>query len=265
MVKRGGTQVGAATSPRTRTRCKPRGLRARGRRPRGLLRRGRQPRREHDPKGEYFANTVAEVRPSAQERRITVFDTDVTTATTWRTKLLSRCSTIWRPRWPGWTGPTSSWSLQEAGETAAEVVRFADDWPPRPASSWRTLPNQEYELRRLARNCSTTSATTCTPCVDAVRRARGVGTPTNRCTRGITQPYGTRTSWVDSGLGTGSPDAWFAQIEGPWVVGCWEATQDEYYRAKTKITQVLRRCGRLARGVHPRSCGTRWRTSCERI
>ena len=58
-------------------------------------------------------------------------------------------------------------------------------------------------------------------------------------TRGINAAVQDASNWVDAGLGTGSTDAWFAHIEGPWVVGYREATQDEYYNAKAKITQCF--------------------------
>jgi hypothetical protein len=65
------------------------------------------------------------------------------------------------------------------------------------------------------------------------------GAPDATLTRGIDAAVREANQWVDNGFGTGSEEAWFAHIEGPWVVGYREATQTEYYNAKTKITQCF--------------------------
>jgi hypothetical protein len=194
---------------------------------------------KHDPTGEYFANTLAEVRTVAQERRITVFDTDVYHRDDVATKLLRPVFDHLAATLARMDRANIELVLQEAGETAADVVRFADALAGQVGQQLNALPSQEYELHRLSRKLHQAVGKSLKALLTRYDALVQSGDADEPLTRGIVAAVQEATSWVDAGLGTGSTDAWFAHIEGPWVVGYREATQDEYYRAKTKITQCF--------------------------
>ena len=194
---------------------------------------------KHDPTGDYFTNTLAEVRAVAKERRITVFDTDVYRHDDVATKLLRPVLEHLAATLARMDRANVELVVQEAEATVAEVVHFVEALSKQADRQLNGLPNQEHELRRLARDLHRNigkSLNLLRDRYDALVRSGDADEP---LTRGIGAAVQATTGWVDAGLGTGSTNAWFAHIEGPWVVGYRKATQDEYYRAKTTITHFF--------------------------
>src|SRR5689334_7728672 len=192
-----------------------------------------------DPSGQFFANTRAEVQAVAQERRITVYAADVVRADEVTAGLLRPVLEHLAASLARMDRANVEAVLQEAGEVAAEVARFADVLATVAERQFNDIPNQEHEFRRLARKLRNDLALSLYALRAEYVGSVHTGSADEPLTRGIGAAVQAGNDWVRAGLGKGDPDAWFDYIQGEWVAGHLEATQIEHYRAMAEITRLF--------------------------
>jgi hypothetical protein len=194
---------------------------------------------DHDPDGEYFRNTLGEVRGHAKDRRITVFGADVIKDDDVAANLLKPVFDHLAATLARMDRANIDAVLLEAGQTAAEVARFAEAVAAEATRRLRTLPNQKTELRRLGRELLREVAKSLYALREQYDDLVRSDVADASLTRGIDAAVRAANQWVEAGLGEGSTGAWFAAIEGAWVVGERGATEEQYYRATAQITKFF--------------------------
>ncbi|MFY1634748.1 hypothetical protein ACN27F_15970 [Solwaraspora sp. WMMB335] len=194
---------------------------------------------ENDPDGEYFANTVKRVAAVAQERSIRVLTADVIDREDVFVNVVRPVLDHLATRLTEMDRVVLQQARALAARVAAEIAEYADEALALAGHLSRLLPNQEDEFRNLAEQLRDNLAHDLAVLVDRYDGSLAAGRTDAALEAAISQAVGAARGWVHDGLGRGSREQWTQQILGRYVYGSLKTKQDEYYRAKTEITEIF--------------------------
>ncbi|GIF73925.1 hypothetical protein [Asanoa siamensis] len=195
----------------------------------------------NDPTGEYFENTVKKVTEVSRERGIRVLAADVIRRDEVFAEVVRPVLVHLAGRLAEMDRAAVRQALALATEVAGEVTTYAEDALRTARERALLLPDQEDEFRDLAEELRDDLAHDLAVLVDHYDGDLADGAADAALSAAISDAVDVARGWVRDGLGRGSRDQWMKEIKGRYVAGSLEAKQDQYYRAKTEITEIFSR------------------------
>ncbi|WBB80598.1 hypothetical protein O7606_04195 [Micromonospora sp. WMMD882] len=196
---------------------------------------------EHDPNGDYFANTVKSVAEISRERNIRVLTADVVDRDDVFAHLVRPVLEHLSARLAEMDRAVVREALTLVTAVAGEIAGYADEALDRSRDLTRLLPDQENEFRNLAEQLRDDLANDLAALIDRYDGRLASGQADLALETAIDDAVEQAREWVRAGLGRGDRNRWTTAVQGRYIYGSLEATQDEYYRAKTEITEIFSR------------------------
>ena len=187
----------------------------------------------------YFENAVEEVSKEARRRGIRVVTPDVSKRDDVLQNLMKPALEHLAERLAEMDRAAVGAALDVANEVAGEVAHFADGVLKETDGLRDKLPDEEDAFRDRAKTLRDDIAGDLDDLKDRYDSAVAQGEADSALDKGIAAAVAAARDWASNGLGRGSRAQWLKELRGPFASGALEAKQEEYYRAKAKITDIF--------------------------
>ena len=187
----------------------------------------------------YVDNAMVTVTNEARRRGISVFAADVASHDEVVRHLMSPALRHLGVRLAEIDRAAISGALDFAGVVSNEASQFAAAIISQVADWQQLLPDEEADFRNRAVGLRDDLAADLLALLDTYDAAVATGEADISLERGIALAVDTAREWVGSGLGRGSKAQWLEEMRGPFAARPREAEQDEYFRAKGRITEIF--------------------------